>query len=297
MLSKIHEWFRLKTGAGNLVDKQYLDIAEYIMKNGEDVGSRNAMVRKAFGFTIEIDLADGFPVLTSKQTFWKQAVAEMIGFNRALTSNQAFVDLGCKVWTDNANADYWINNPNNQHKGDDLGVIYGVQSRKWNGNVDQLQNAIDSIFTNPHDRRMVVSHYNPSEFDKMALPPCHVLYQFFVRDGEYLDMQMYQRSADLFLGVPFNMVGYAAQLMMVAKLTGLKVGKFRHVLGDTHIYHLHFDAIKEMLSNRNKTYNLPTMKLEWPVTDFAMRIETFEPEDFELKNYQSCGKIIAPMIA
>lgn len=285
----------LKTG--NRVDQQYLGLCDLVLNTGEECQTRNSIVTKTFGHKMEFDHADGFPIPTAKKTLYEPAIAEMTAFIRGYRSNKKFVDLGCNVWKGNCNASYWLQNPSNQNPGDDLGRIYGVQWRNWDGGIDQLQDVVDTIRTNPNDRRMLVSSWNPGELNKMALPPCPVLFQFFVRDGKYLDISLYQRSADLFLGVPFDIVGYAYLQMVVAKLTDYKPGKFVYFLGDTHIYNNHKDAVKKMLKNRLKTHRLPRAYLNWPHTDMSVKLETFSPEDFTfIDKYKHCGFIKAEMV-
>lgn len=294
---KAIESLRIATKLGNTVDRQYLNLLEKVYNEGEDIQARNGGVRKTFGHMMEFDHADGFPIPTSKKTLHKAAVAEMTSFIRGESSNKKFMDLGCNVWKGNCLADYWMENPNNKNPGDDLGRIYGVQWRQWDGGIDQLQEMVDTLMSDPHDRRMLVSSWNPSDMKKMSLPPCPVLFQVFVRDGKYLDFALYQRSCDMFLGVPFDMVGYSYLQMVIAKMSGYVPGKFKYFLGDTHIYHNHFKQVKQQLGNRLQTKPLPTAKLEWPETDMTIRLESWSPEDFTLENYQSCEFIRAPMSA
>ncbi|QDB73214.1 thymidylate synthase [Vibrio phage VAP7] len=294
---KAAEAVRIKMGLGNNVDKQYLDLLEKVFKTGEDIEGRNGMVRKTFGHMMEFDHEEGYPIPTSKKTLHGAAVAEMTAFIRGESSNKKFMDLGCNVWKGNCFADYWMSNPNNKKPGDDLGRIYGVQWRQWDGGIDQLKELVDTLMTNPHDRRMIVSSWNPTDMDKMSLPPCPVLFQVFVRDGKYLDFALYQRSCDMFLGVPFDIVGYSYLQTVIAKLTGYKPGKFKYFLADTHIYHNHFEQVKEQLGNRLKTFPLPKAELDWPSTDMNITLESFSPEDFKLVGYKSQRFIKAPMSA
>lgn len=295
--------------------KQYLDLLQKIMDEGVDKGDRTGVgTRSVFGVQARFDLAEGFPLLTTKKMFLKAIIHELIWFVRGDTNLKYLVDNGVRIWnewpfqkyleandlatkypkytpeweeqmqiyvekvkTDELFAKEW----------GDLGPIYGKQWRDFGG-VDQLKDVIERIKTNPNDRRMIVSAWNPPEIPKMALPPCHCFFQFYVADGK-LSLQMYQRSCDTFLGVPFNIASYALLLMMVAQVTGLKPGTFVHVYGDLHIYQNHFEQVKEQLSREPR--KLPTMKINPNVKN----IEDFKFEDFTLENYDPHPAIKAPI--
>ena len=285
------------------------------MDEGVDKDDRTGVgTRSVFGAQARFDLADGFPLLTTKKMFLKAIIHELIWFVRGDTNLKYLVDNGVKIWNEwpfqrylEANdlaakypkyAPEWEEQMQiyvDKVKTDeqfakqwgDLGPIYGKQWRDFGG-VDQLQDVIQRIKTNPNDRRMIVSAWNPPEIPKMALPPCHCFFQFYVADGK-LSLQMYQRSCDTFLGVPFNIASYALLLMMVAQVTGLEAGTFVHVYGDLHIYKNHFEQVKEQLARTPK--KLPTMKINPDIKN----IEDFKFEDFTLENYESHPAIKAPI--
>ncbi len=295
--------------------KQYLDLLQKIMDEGVDKGDRTGVgTRSVFGAQARFDLADGFPLLTTKKMFLKAIIHELIWFVRGDTNLKYLVDNGVRIWNEwpfqkyleanNLATKYPKYTPEWEEqmqiyvekvKTDekfakewgDLGPIYGKQWRDFGG-VDQLKDVIERIKTNPNDRRMIVSAWNPPEIPKMALPPCHCFFQFYVADGK-LSLQMYQRSCDTFLGVPFNIASYSLLLMMVAQVTGLKPGTFVHVYGDLHIYQNHFEQVKEQLSRIPR--KLPTMKINSNVKN----IEDFKFEDFTLEDYDPHPTIKAPI--
>ena len=270
--------------------KQYLDALQQIMNNGMDREGRNGLIRAFFGMQMRYDMADGFPAVTTKKLAFNTGVkAELLGFLRGYSDVRDFQKLGCHIWNANAEADYW--KPKARFEGD-LGRIYGVQWRGWRTHdqqtIDQLANVIHQIKTNPYSRRHVVIAWNPGELEEMALEPCPMFFQFFVADGK-LSLQMYQRSCDMFLGVPFNIASYALLLHMVVQVTDLEPGEFIHTLGDAHIYHIHFDQVKTQLSR--KPLGLPQLYLNPEVES----IDDFKMQDVKLRNYKHCGVIKAPM--
>lgn len=295
--------------------KQYLDLLQKILDEGVDKGDRTGVgTRSVFGAQALFDLSDGFPLLTTKKMFLKGIIHELIWFVRGDTNIKYLVDNGVRIWNEwpyqkyleaNGLADKYpkytqewedkmkefVDNIKNDgtfaKQWGDLGPVYGKQWRDFGG-VDQLKDVIERIKKNPNDRRMIVSAWNPPEIPQMALPPCHLLYQFHVAEGK-LSLQMYQRSCDTFLGVPFNIASYSLLLMMVAQVTGLKPGTFVHVYGDLHIYNNHFDQVKEQLSRKPR--KLPTMKINPAVKN----IEDFVYEDFTLENYDPHPAIKAPI--
>ena len=251
--------------------KQYLDLLRHILENGVDRGDRTGTgTRSVFGYQMRFDLADGFPLVTTKKSHLKSIIHELLWFIKGDTNVRYLQENGVRIWNE------WAD------ENGDLGHIYGYQWRSWpdykGGFVDQLAVAIDQIKNNPTSRRIIVSAWNVGDLDNMNLPPCHAFFQFYVADGR-LSLQLYQRSADTFLGVPFNIASYALLLMMVAQVTGLEPGEFIHTLGDTHIYHNHFDQVRLQLSREPR--KLPRMILNPAVKD----INEFTFDDFTLEGY------------
>lgn len=275
------------------MEKAYLDLLRKVMDEGSDRLDRTGVgTRAIFGAQMRFNMADGFPALTTKKLAWKAVKSELLWFLEGSNDDNRLKELNASektIWTANADADYW--KPKAKFPGD-LGRIYGVQWRKWQRpdgtTVDQIANVIEGIKKDPSSRRLIVSAWNPGELDQMALPPCHVFFQFFV-DGDKLSLQMYQRSCDMFLGVPFNIASYSLLLHMVAQVTNLKAHEFVHVLGDTHIYKNHFDAVKEQLAR--DPLPPPTLWLNPEVKD----IDGFTMEDIKLEGYESHPPIKAPM--
>lgn len=270
--------------------KQYLKTLQHVLDTGTNRSERTGVgTRAIFGVQQRYDLSKGFPAVTTKKLAFKQVTAELLWFLTGSSDNKELNKLGCHIWDANANADYW--KPKAKFEGD-LGRVYGVQWRSWmkpNGEtLDQLSEVIEKIKTKPTDRRLIVSAWNPGEIDQMALPPCHILFQFFVDNGK-LSLQMYQRSNDMFLGVPFNIASYSLLLSMVAQVTNLQVGEFIHVMGDTHIYLNHLDQVKEQLSR--KPYKLPKLWLNPKVKN----IDEFTMDDIKLIDYKSHPTIKAEM--
>ena len=270
--------------------KRYLDALKYILENGIDRQDRTGTGTKAiFGMQMRFNLQDGFPALTTKKLNFNSAKAELIWFISGSSDVKELQKLGSHIWDANAESDYW--KPKARFPGD-LGRIYGVQWRNWKSpdgkEIDQLANAIKLIKENPTSRRIIVTAWNPSEIEQMALPPCHAFFQFFVANNQ-LSLQMYQRSCDMFLGVPFNIVSYSLLLHMVAQVTGLKPAEFIHTLGDAHIYHNHFEQVKEQLSR--KPFPLPKLWLNPDIRN----IDDFTMDDIKLENYQHHPSIKAEM--
>jgi thymidylate synthase len=249
----------------------YLDLLERVLENGADRADRTGVgTRSVFGHQMRFDLAEGFPLLTTKKLHLRSIVHELLWFLRGDTNIAYLKEHGVSIWDD------WAD-----EKGD-LGPVYGYQWRSWPApdgrHIDQIANVVEQIKTNPMSRRLIVSAWNPALVDEMALPPCHCLFQFYVADGR-LSCQLYQRSADIFLGVPFNIASYALLTMMVAQVTGLKPGEFVHTLGDAHLYANHFEQAREQLARPPRA--LPKMELNPQVDD----IFGFTYEDFTLKDY------------
>ena len=253
--------------------KQYLDLIEHIHRNGVAKEDRTGTgTISVFGYQMRFDLANGFPVLTTKKLHLRSIIHELLWFLKGDTNIKYLHENKVTIWDEWADED------------GELGHIYGYQWRSWpdykGGHIDQISNVIESIKNNPDSRRHIVSAWNVADLENMNLPPCHILFQFYVANGK-LSCQLYQRSADVFLGVPFNIASYALLLKMVAQVTGLEPGEFVHTLGDAHIYNNHIEQTKLQLTR--EPYPLPEMKLNPEVKN----IFDFKYEDFELVGYQA----------
>jgi len=260
---------------------QYHDLLRHVLENGSDRGDRTGTgTRSVFGHHMRFDLADGFPVITTKRLHLKSIIHELLWFLKGDTNIAYLKENGVSIW------DEWAD------ENGDLGPVYGAQWRSWpdydGGHIDQMAKLVESIKTNPNSRRHIVTAWNPALVDEMALPPCHCLFQFYVADGR-LSCQLYQRSADIFLGVPFNIASYALLTLMMAQVTGLEPGDFVHTLGDAHLYANHFDQAKLQLTRTPKA--LPVMKLNPEVRDLF----SFAYEDFTLIGYEADASIKAPI--
>jgi thymidylate synthase len=252
--------------------RQYLDLMELILSRGAEKRDRTGTgTLSIFGHQMRFDLAEGFPLLTTKKLHLKSIVYELLWFLRGDTNVKYLNDHGVSIWDD------WAD-----ERGD-LGPVYGQQWRSWpaadGGTIDQMAGVVAAIRRNPDSRRLIVSAWNPAQVDKMALPPCHCLFQFYVAEGR-LSCQLYQRSADVFLGVPFNIASYALLTLMVAQVTGLAPGEFVHTLGDAHLYLNHLEQARLQLARSPR--RLPTMRLDPAVKDlFGFRYEDFVLEGYE----------------
>ena len=273
--------------------KNYLDALKYCYENGDFVKSRAGNVKKAFGYQMRFNLEDGFPAVTTKKLAWKAVVSELLWFLEGSNDERRLAEIlyddkrenledKKTIWTQNAEADYWKDK--SKFIGD-VGKIYGVQWRNFNG-VDQIQELIEGLKKNPNSRRHILTAWNPSEIIEMSLPPCHAFSQFFVSNNK-LSCQLYQRSCDMFLGVPFNIASYSLLIHIIAEECKLGVGEFVHSLGDFHIYEEHFDQVKIQLTREPK--QLPTLKF------LTKKINDYKTKDFELHNYEPHPKIMAPM--
>lgn len=261
--------------------KQYLDLLNEIMVNGTVKSDRTGVGTKSiFGYQMRFDLSEGFPLLTTKKVHLRSIIHELLWFISGDTNIKYLQDNKVTIW------DEWAD------ENGDLGPVYGKQWRSWSAPdgraIDQLSEVVETIKNNPDSRRMIVCAWNPSDVDKMALPPCHCFFQFYVADGR-LSCQLYQRSADTFLGVPFNIASYALLTMMIAQVCGLEPGQFIHTTGDTHIYLNHFEQVKEQLSRSPRS--LPRMSLNPDVKS----IFDFKYEDFTLEGYDPWPAIKAPV--
>jgi thymidylate synthase len=253
--------------------RQYLDLLQHILEHGVQKGDRTGTgTISVFGYQMRFDLKEGFPLLTTKKLHLKSIIYELLWFLQGDTNVRSLQKHGVRIW------DEWADDDGN------LGPIYGAQWRSWKAAdgriIDQISQVIEGIKTNPNSRRLIVSAWNVGELDKMALSPCHALFQFYVARGE-LSCQLYQRSADVFLGVPFNIASYALFTMMIAQVCDLGVGEFVHTLGDAHLYLNHLEQTRIQL--QRQPYSLPEMK----INPQAHSIFDFKYEDFELTGYQS----------
>ena len=259
----------------------YLELLRHIKENRTDKTDRTGTgTRSVFGYQMRFDLSQGFPLVTTKKLHLKSIIYELLWFLKGDTNIKYLKDNGVSIW------DEWAD------ENGDLGPVYGAQWRSWQGangkTIDQITEVIDQIKKNPDSRRLIVSAWNVAEIPNMALAPCHAMFQFYVADGK-LSLQLYQRSADVFLGVPFNIASYALLLMMVAQVCDLEVGEFVHTFGDVHIYNNHFEQVEKQLSREPKS--LPTMKLNPNIKN----IFDFDFDDFTLENYDPHPGIKAPV--
>ena len=261
--------------------QNYLDLLRYIKENGTDKTDRTGTgTRSVFGYQLRYDLSKGFPLVTTKKVHLKSIIYELLWFLKGDTNVKYLQENGVTIW------DEWADAEGN------LGPVYGAQWRSWHGAdskvIDQISEVIDQIKKNPDSRRLIVSAWNVAELPKMPLAPCHAMFQFYVADGK-LSLQLYQRSADVFLGVPFNIASYALLLMMVAQVCDLEVGEYVHTFGDVHIYNNHFEQVEKQLSREPKS--LPMMKLNPEIKN----IFDFDFNDFTLENYDPHPGIKAPV--
>lgn len=253
--------------------KQYLDLLDFVLKNGVQKQDRTSTgTISVFGYQMRFDLRENFPILTTKKLHLRSILHELLWFLQGATNTKYLTDNKVTIWNEWADAN------------GDLGPIYGYQWRSWpkpdGSHVDQIKQVLGSIRNNPDSRRHIVSAWNVGDLDRMALPPCHLLFQFYVANGK-LSCQMYQRSCDIFLGVPFNIASYAMLTMMMAQTAGLKPGEFIHTLGDAHIYQNHIEQVRLQLTR--EPLPLPQMQINPQVKD----IDGFKFDDFQLINYQS----------
>ncbi|MCU7890670.1 MAG: thymidylate synthase [Candidatus Thiodiazotropha sp. (ex Ustalcina ferruginea)] len=261
--------------------RQYLDLMRHVRDHGVVKEDRTGTgTRSVFGYQMRFDLGDGFPLLTTKQLHLRSIIHELLWFLKGDTNIRYLKENGVSIWDD------WAD-----EKGD-LGPVYGYQWRSWpapdGGQIDQISQLVLQIRENPDSRRLIVSAWNPAQVEHMALPPCHCLFQFYVAEGR-LSCQLYQRSADIFLGVPFNIASYALLTMMMAQVTGLEAGEFIHTFGDAHLYSNHLEQVDLQLARETRT--LPGMHINPQVKD----IYDFRFEDFELIDYEPHPHIKAPV--
>ena len=261
--------------------KQYLDLMKYVRESGTEKGDRTGTgTLSVFGYQMRFNLEEGFPLVTTKKVHLKSIIYELLWFLKGSTNVDYLNEHGVSIW------DEWAD-----ERGE-LGPVYGAQWRSWptqdGSSIDQISEVINQIKANPDSRRLIVSAWNVSQIDSMALPPCHAMFQFYVADGK-LSCQLYQRSADIFLGVPFNIASYALLVLMMAKVTGLKPGEFVHTLGDAHLYLNHLDQVDEQL--KRQPFPLPKMS----ITKDIKNVLDIEYEDFSLEDYESHPHISAPI--
>ena len=261
--------------------KQYLDLMKYVRESGTEKGDRTGTgTLSVFGYQMRFNLEEGFPLVTTKKVHLKSIIYDLLWFLKGSTNIDYLNEHGVSIW------DEWAD-----ERGE-LGPVYGAQWRSWptqdGSSIDQISEVINQIKANPDSRRLIVSAWNVSQIDSMALPPCHAMFQFYVADGK-LSCQLYQRSADIFLGVPFNIASYALLVLMMAKVTGLKPGEFVHTLGDAHLYLNHLDQVDEQL--KRQPFPLPRMS----ITKDIKNVLDIEYEDFSLEDYESHPHISAPI--
>jgi thymidylate synthase len=261
--------------------RNYLDLMQHVLSNGTQKSDRTGTgTLSVFGAQLRFDLNAGFPLLTTKKVHLKSILHELLWFLKGETNTQYLKEHGVSIWDEWASAN------------GDLGPVYGYQWRSWPApdgrHIDQISQVLEQIRKNPDSRRMIVSAWNVADLDKMALMPCHAFFQFYVAAGR-LSCQLYQRSADIFLGVPFNIASYAALTMMIAQVSGLKLGDFVHTFGDTHLYRNHLEQAREQLSRQPR--KLPIMRLNPAVKNLF----DFKYEDFTLENYDPHPAIKAPV--
>lgn len=282
-------------------EQQYLNLIEQIIKNGIEKGDRTGVgTISIFGTQMRFNLRDSFPLLTTKRVFWRAVIEELLWFIDGKTDVKSLQDKGVHIWDGNSTKEFFNKNGLIDREEGDLGPIYGFQWRHFgakyktchdnykNEGIDQLNQIIETIRTNPNDRRMIMSAWNPVDIAQMALPPCHCLAQFYVANGE-LSCQMYQRSADMGLGVPFNIASYSLLTYMIAHITGLKPGDFIHTMGDTHIYTNHIEPLKEQLTRTPRKF--PKLSIKRKIEN----IDDFKLDDFELTDYKPYPKIYMEM--
>ena len=273
--------------------KQYLEALQFCYNDGVDVDSRAGKVRKAFGYQMQFDLQKGFPAITTKKLAWKAVVSELLWFLEGSDDERRLAEILYEdkkenlsdkktIWTQNAESSYW--KPKGKFMGD-VGKIYGVQWRNFNG-VDQIERLLEGIKNNPNSRRHILTAWNPAELHLMSLPPCHAFSQFFISKNK-LSCQLYQRSCDMFLGVPFNIASYALLTHIIARECNLDVGKFVHSLGDFHIYQEHFNQVETQLSRSVK--KLPSLSFK------TKKIAEYKTNDFKLLDYDPHPTITASM--
>ncbi len=285
--------------------KQYLELLDYILQHGEDRGDRTGTgVISSFGHQIRFNLEDGFPAVTTKSLAWKGVVSELLWFLEGSDDERRLAEIRFKkdrseltdlskfstIWTDNADNQGVELGYENTETTKKLGPVYGVQWRDWGG-VDQIKKLINDLQSNPNGRRHILSAWNVEKIDSMALPPCHVMSQFYISKSGQLSCQMYQRSADMFLGVPFNIASYALLQSILANILNLTPGEFVHTFGDAHIYKNSIDQVKEQLSREPK--KLP--KLVMPNIDSIDSLNNYSVDDFILDGYESHPALKAPM--
>ncbi|KNC32010.1 Thymidylate synthase [Lucilia cuprina] len=296
-VAKANENHDIKEEDENRGEQQYLDLIAQIIEKGVDRGDRTGVgTVSIFGAQMRFDMRNSFPLLTTKRVFWRAVAEELLWFVHGCTDAKILQEKNIHIWDGNSDRKFLDKLGFTEREEGDLGPVYGFQWRHFgakyrtchddysNEGVDQLKEVINTIRTNPNDRRIIMSAWNPLDIPQMALPPCHCLAQFYVANGE-LSCQLYQRSADMGLGVPFNIASYALLTYMIAHITGLKPGDFIHTTGDTHVYKNHIEPLKEQLKRKPRPF--PKLLIKREVKD----IEDFKFEDFEIVGYKPYPKI------
>jgi thymidylate synthase len=285
------------------MELNYLELLKDVLENGIERMDRTKVgTLSIFGAQMKFDLSKGYPLITTKKVPWKMVIKELLWITRGQTDVKILQDQGVHIWDDNTSREFLDNRGLTDYPEGDAGPLYGFQFRHWGAKyvdcntdytgqgIDQLENLINEIKTNPTSRRLLISAWNVQDLDKMALNPCHTICQFYVDTTKgTLSCQLYQRSGDLFLGIPFNIASYSALVMMISKICGLKPGIFIHTIGDAHIYNNHVEQVKEQIGR--KPFDFPNLILKGD----QKSIDSFKLQDFELENYNHHKIIKAPM--
>jgi thymidylate synthase len=296
---------KFMTDPATIQELSFLSKVQNIVSFGEKRNTRNGNTSSMFGASIQFDISNSFPLLTSKKMYWKGIVQELLWFLKGSTNSNELKENGVHIWDGNSSREYLDSVGLSHYEEGDCGPIYGYQWRHFNapytscneppvGGIDQLQECIRLLREDPTSRRIFMSAWNPCQLSEMCLPPCHVSYQFYVNSKNELSCMMYQRSGDMFLGVPFNIASTSLLVYILAHMTDKKPGKIMICIGDAHVYEQHFDAVGEQMTRFEKLYPFPQLQINCEKKE---RVEDYALEDFELVNYQCHPAIKAPMVA